>query len=292
MGLLEGKVAVITGGTRGFGLAVAHAYSREGAAVVVASRSADSVAQAVAQLQEAGGRASGLSCDVGDLVQMQMLKTHALETFGKFDVWVNNAGIAGPYGPMVHIAPETFAAVLQTNIFGTYYGSWIALRYFLAKDERPSPGGKLINVMGRGDRRPVPLQSAYASSKAWIRSFTLALAKEHQDSDVGVYALNPGMMTTDMLTRVAAVAGYESDIKTLETITRMWAKPPRIPAQKAVWLASAATDGRTGLVVREMTVWFMLWGALREGLRRLFGRGISSTAEVDVKTVPSVFPDS
>jgi NAD(P)-dependent dehydrogenase (short-subunit alcohol dehydrogenase family) len=194
---------------------------------------------------------------------------------------------------MVHIAPERFTAVLRTNILGTYYGSWVALRYFLAEHERTSSGGgKLINVLGRGDRNPVPMQSAYASSKAWVRSFTLALAKEYQDSDVGVYALNPGMMTTEMLTRVEAVEGYASDLGALETITRMWAKPPEIPARKAVWLASAATDGRTGLLVREATVWFMLWGALREGLRRLLGRGKASSPEVDVETVPSTFSSS
>ena len=89
------------------------------------------MAQAITQLQANGGHAAGIPCDVGELAQVRALRDHALDTFGQFDIWINNAGIAGPYGPTAHIAPEMFTTVLQTNIIGTYHGSWTAMQHFL-----------------------------------------------------------------------------------------------------------------------------------------------------------------
>ena len=181
MPLLNGKTAVITGSTRGFGLSMAQEFARQGAAVVVSSRSAEAVEQAVAGLRAGGVRASGLACDVSDLAQVQALAEHAIMTFGALDVWVNNAGLSAPYGPTIHVFPERFTQVTQTNVLGTYHGSLVAMRHFLE-----GGGGKLINILGRGERGPQPMQNAYASSKAWIKSFTLALAEEYKDSGVGV----------------------------------------------------------------------------------------------------------
>ncbi len=282
MGQLDDKVAVITGSTRGFGLAVARAYVAEGAAVVVSSRSPDAVAEAIASLQAAGGRASGFPCDVGDAERVQALADHAIEHFGRFDVWVNNAGIAGPYGPTAHLPLERVSAVLRTNVFGTFHGSWVALHHFL-----PRGAGKLINVLGRGEKSPTPMQNAYASSKAWVRSFTKALAEEYEESGVGIYAFNPGMMTTDLLQSLEVVEGYEEKLSVMGTIVRMWAKPPEIPARKVVWLGSDATDDRTGLVVRQSRLPDLVWGALQEGLRRITGQGTPEQVEIE-KIPPAI----
>jgi glucose 1-dehydrogenase len=287
MGILADKVAVITGGTRGLGLAIARAYGQEGARVVIASRSAEAVERAVALLKEEGTQASGQPCDVSDLSQVQALADHALTAFGRFDVWVNNAGIAGPYGPTVHIWPKHFERVIQTNILGVYYGSLVAMRHFL-----PRGSGKLINVLGRGARQPVPLQNAYAASKAWARNFTLALADEYKDGGVGVYAFRPGMVDTDMLRKVEAVTGYQERVKALETVMRLWATPPEVPARKAVWLASAATDGRTGLEVNLLGAAGLVGGVIREGIRRLLRRP-APPIELEITTVePALTPTS
>jgi len=264
MELLTNKVAVITGGSRGLGLAMAHAFTRQGAAVVIGSRSGDAVDKAVSQLKQSGARISGLVCDVADPAQVQALADHALATFGALDVWVNNAGVAGPYGPTLSADPQAFVRVVETNVLGVYHGSRTAMFHFLAQGR-----GKLINVLGRGYNQPVPLQNAYASSKAWVYSFTMALAKENRGAGVGVFALAPGMLTTDLLTEVEVIDGYQERLKVMPTIIRMWARPPEEAAAKAAWLASAATDGKTGMVAKMFGPGSLLLGALHEGLRRL-----------------------
>ena len=124
--------------------------------------------RAVSELRAAGRTATGMPCDVSDLAQVEALAAHAVETFGRFDVWVNNAGYAAPYGPTAHVPPQLFMRSVQTNIVGTYHGSIVALRAFL-----PAGEGKLINVLGRGsDGKPVAMQNAYAATKSWERVFT------------------------------------------------------------------------------------------------------------------------
>lgn len=277
--LLENKVAVVTGSTRGLGLAIAQAYLAEGASVVVSGRNQASVDAAVAGLA-APGRTAGLACDVGDLKQVQALGAFALATFGRIDIWVNNAGFSAPYGPTVDIPPTYVQQVFGANILGVYNGSLVALRAM-----QPNHRGKLINLLGRGDDKPVKFQNAYSSSKTWVRAFTTALAQEQAGSGIEVIAYNPGLVDTDMLRQVDAVRGFEERVKPLETVMRLWANPPRVPAQKAVWLASAATDGKPGLVFSLLSPPRLLAGALREVVRRLLRRPAPDMS-ITIHTVP------
>ncbi len=281
---LAGKIAVITGGTRGFGLAMAKAFAQEGAAVVVSSRSQAAVDQAVALMNSMGASANGLVCDVSDLKQVMALADYTLAKHTRFDVWVNNAGISPEYGPTIHVEPEMFEQTIRVNIMGTYYGSLIAMRHFL---ERGS--GKLINILGYGSRQPAPMQNAYGSSKAWMVRFTESLAGEYKDSGVGVFALNPGMMDTDLLLDVSVVEGYESRLDRFETVVRILSQPPEKSALKAVWLASSATDGRTGLVEREMSPLKILHNAFGVALNSFFHRP-QREINIRVTKVPAAFP--
>jgi NAD(P)-dependent dehydrogenase (short-subunit alcohol dehydrogenase family) len=280
-GLLQGKVAVITGGTRGLGLAIAQAYAREGAAVVVASRTPGSVDQVVTSLSEEGLRASGRPVDVGELSQVEELSLHALRDFGRMDIWVNNAGLSAAHGPTIHVPPEEVSQVIHTNVLGAYHGSLVALRHFL-----PQGRGKLINVLGRGARGPVAFGNAYASSKAWLRSFTMAMAKEYKDYGVGIYAFNPGLVDTDLLRKFRVIAGYEKRANMLKTVMRMWANPPEVAARKAAWLASDATDGRTGLDINMLGPTALAGGALREGVNQLLRRP-APAMDLNVISVPA-----
>ncbi len=277
---LQGQTAVVTGSTRGLGLAIARAFVREGAHVVVSSRTAAAVEDAVAMLGP--DVVEGVVADVSRREAHEALLGAALERFGRLDVWVNNAGVSGAYGPTPAIADEDFLRVLDTNVRGVYFGSMAASRHFLALG-----GGKLINILGRGERGPVVNQNAYASSKAWVRSFTLALARETQGRGVGVFAFNPGLMLTDLVGEVRAVRGYEAKLRPFATVLRLWGEDPSVPAEIVLELASAATDGRTGLTRSMLTPRRMLAGVARDLRRRLL-REAPPVIELNVESTDPV----
>ncbi len=284
MNKLDGKVAVVTGASRGLGLAIARLFARQGARVVLSARSEDAIREAAETLRSEGLEAGAFACDVSDRQQVEGLARFALERHESFDIWVNNAGIAGPYGATLNIAPDDFLAVLRTNVFGTYYGSVTAMRHFLRRGS-----GKLINILGAGDRNPVPNQNPYASSKSWIRAFTLALAKEYKDSGVGVFAFQPGLMETDLLTEVTTYAEYEKRLhRIMPFLIGAIGRQPEEPARKALWLASSATDGRTGLYVRGSSTFRVLAGFLRAGARRLLHLP-ERKIEIRTRILPSAF---
>lgn len=262
--LLKDKVAVITGGSRGLGLAIAQTYASAGAKIVIASRSPRSVEAAVELLIASGAQASGLACDVADLAQVEALAAHALKTFGRIDIWVNNAGLSAPYGPTAHIPASDFSQVIHTNMVGTYNGSVVAMRHFV-----PRKSGKLINLLGRGDTGSIKFQNAYSSSKVWVRNFTKTLAAEYQDSGVEVFGFNPGLVRTEMLSQVHAVAGYEGKVNAIRVVAALWGNEADVPAQKALWLASPASDGKSGRMVTVLTAGFMLGRLISTGLRWL-----------------------
>lgn len=282
-GDLTGKTAVITGASRGLGLAMAEAFGAAGASVVMGSRSAEAVGEAVRHLQRQGISASGAACDVTSPRQLAALAERARQVFGGFDIWINNAGVSAPYGPTVEVDPARFEQVVSTNILGVYHGSMVALREFLSRKS-----GKLINLLGRGDRQPAPYQSAYGSSKTWVRSFTLALAREYRHSGVGIFAFNPGLVLTDLLLQPEVIAGHEAQLQgVFGFIVNAWASPPELPARKAVWLAGPATDGKTGRVVSLVGAGTILGRTFRWMARRLAGR--SSSAAIRERVVPSYF---
>jgi glucose 1-dehydrogenase len=263
-GILQNNVAVITGGSRGLGYAIAQAYAQEGAKVVIASRTQNAVDKAVRKLRENGAQADGLACDVSKLQQVEALAQFAVQKFGGLDIWVNNAGLSAPYGPTAHIPSADFQSVIDTNITGTYNGSVTAMRYF-AKQK----GGKLINLLGRGDTGAVPLQNAYSSSKVWVRNFTRALAKEYANSGVDVFGFNPGLVRTDMISNIEAVSGYEKKLNPLRYVTMLWGNEADVPAEKAAWLASSATDGKNGLQVSVLTTYFKISRLVKQAFRWL-----------------------
>jgi glucose 1-dehydrogenase len=284
MKTLAGKVAVVTGASRGLGKAIARVYALQGASVVLSARTRKDLEQNAAELRAQGCEAAAFVCDVSDLEQVEALARFTIERYGGFDIWVNNAAVAGPYGATLNLSAEDFLTPLRTNIIGTYNGSLTAMRHFLARKS-----GKLINLLGAGSRKPAPNQNAYGSTKTWIRVFTLALAKEYRGSGVGVFALQPGLMDTDLLGQVVTYTPYEQRLRSaMPLLIRAAGSQPEVPARKALWLASSATDGRTGLELRVGSMLGFLAGFLGEGLRRLLRLPVRPV-ELDVKIIPSAF---
>jgi NAD(P)-dependent dehydrogenase (short-subunit alcohol dehydrogenase family) len=202
-------VVVITGSTRGIGRAIAEACAAAGASVVVSSRHQPAVDETVAALLGDGLQASGLVCDVRAAEAVQALLDHTLATWGRLDVWGNNAGVSLGYRPFDELPVEEIADVVAINLTGTMLGCRIALPYLREH------GGVLLNMCGRGYRgEATPHTSAYTATKTAVASLTRSLAEENTDRpDVHVHALVPGMVATDFYRdiktspRLAATAG-------------------------------------------------------------------------------------
>lgn len=279
---LRGKTTVITGGSRGLGYSIAQAYAREGAGVVIGSRSSSSVEKAVEAIKKEGGRVAGLPCDVGQLGQVQALAQYAVDEFGGLDVWVNNAGLSCPIGPTVHIPIEMVDPLIETNIRGVYYGSYVAMHHFL-----PSGKGKLINVLGRGYKSATPRFNPYGAAKSWVYYFTKSLVKEYEGTGVEILLFHPGLVKSDMMGHLTFVEGHvDQNMKVFQVIARMFSLDPEVSAEKAVWMASSHTDGKSGLMANLLSPKIMLKGAVREGYRRLI-RKPTPLMDIEITEVPA-----
>ncbi|UUL75371.1 SDR family oxidoreductase [Pseudarthrobacter sp. Fe7] len=218
--VLRGRVAVVTGSSRGLGLAMARALGLHGAAVVLAARSDDAVAAAIQRLRAEGIAASGRRCDTAELADVEALRDEALDR-GTLDIWVNNAGTSGVFGPTASTPVDDFTRVVRTNILGTFHGSRVALPVFLGQGH-----GDLVNLYGQGDRGPAALQNAYASSKRWVRQFTETLQLETKGTGVRVHGMNPGLVETELLGRVTSQPGYEQRLGGLQVVVGLWGQTP------------------------------------------------------------------
>ncbi len=197
--MLKGQVVIITGSSRGFGLAMVQEFARAGTKVVISSREAESVDVALKTLPNPAS-ALGVPCDVRDLSQVQDLADAAVQKFGRLDVWINNAGLAHAYVKMLDVPPERWHESFETNFFGTYNGCRVALEKML-----PRHSGQIINILGMGADRPSPNQTGYGSSKAAILQLTQTLAQEYAGTGVSINAVQPGMIWTEMLTKTQGV---------------------------------------------------------------------------------------
>lgn len=231
--MLAGRVAVVTGSSRGLGFAMARVLGRHGASVVLASRSDAEVAAAVERLHTEGVEASGRRCDMAVWTDVEALREEA-RALGTLDIWVNNAGTSGVYGPTASTPVEDFARVVRTNILGTFHGSRVALPVLLGQGH-----GDLVNVYGQGDQGPVALQNAYASSKRWVRQFTETLRTETKGSGVRVHGMNPGLVTTELLGSVTSQPGYEQRLGGLQVVVGLWGQTPEVAAQPLLRLVTS-----------------------------------------------------
>ncbi|MDQ0664423.1 NAD(P)-dependent dehydrogenase (short-subunit alcohol dehydrogenase family) [Arthrobacter ulcerisalmonis] len=214
--VLRGRVAVVTGSSRGLGFAMARVLGLHGAVVVLAARSDDGVAAAVERLRSQGIAVSGRRCDTAEPADVEALRDDALNR-GTLDIWINNAGTSGVFGPTASTPVDDFTRVVRTNILGTFHGARAALPVFLEQGH-----GDLVNLYGQGDRGPVALQNAYASSKRWVRQFTETLRLETKGTGVRVHGMNPGLVETELLGRVTSQAGYEHRLGALQVVVGLW----------------------------------------------------------------------
>ena len=189
---------VITGSTKGIGLALAREFLRHGDQVIISSRSAERVQAAVVELsgEFPGGVAPGLAADVSKGEDMDALAAFAYEQLGSLDVWINNAGTNGfQRQSLAESSPALLETVVLTNLLGTLLACRAALRIML-----PQGRGHIFNMEGRGSEgAATPGSIAYGASKQSIPQLTKTLVKETEGSGVGIHRLSPGMVLTDLL---------------------------------------------------------------------------------------------
>jgi 3-oxoacyl-[acyl-carrier protein] reductase len=234
---LENRVAVVTGGGRGIGRAIAHELARQGAAVVVNDKSGEGVV--CSEINDAGGKASCFKADVSDFSEVQNLIKFTVETFGDLHILVNNAGITRD-GLLLTMSEDDWDTVLRVNLRGTFVCSKAAVKHMIRKRY-----GRIISIASVAGQMGNAGQTNYASSKAGIIGFTKSLAREVASRNITVNAIAPGFVDTDILKAMAP--------ETLEAAVKMVplgrkGKPEEI-AYAVAFLASDRAAYITGQVL-------------------------------------------
>jgi NAD(P)-dependent dehydrogenase (short-subunit alcohol dehydrogenase family) len=193
------RVAVVTGGTRGIGLGLARELLQRGHQVAICGRSAASVDAGVARLRaglDDPGRVLGVVADVSDRVAVQALWQETVATFGRVDIWINNAGVSAPRGPLADQPAELVDTVVQTNLVGAFNGCAVAQ----AEMSTQPGGGWIWNMEGLGSRgEHQPGMTTYGASKRAVQYLTESLVRDAKGTPVKVGFLSPGIVATDLL---------------------------------------------------------------------------------------------
>jgi NAD(P)-dependent dehydrogenase (short-subunit alcohol dehydrogenase family) len=236
---LTDRVAIITGGTRGIGRAVAEGFAAAGAKVVVASRKADACAETEALLTSSGADALGVATHLGDLDSLAVLVERTIDRFGRLDIVVNNAATAVAQ-PIGHFTVDAWNKVYDVNLRGPVFLVQAALPHL-----EESPCAAVINVLSAGAFLFSADVSMYASAKAALMAFTRAMAADFAPRGIRVNALAPGAVDTDMVRNTSPAAQHQM---TNASLLRRLARPDEMIGP-ALFLASDASSFVTGQVV-------------------------------------------
>ncbi len=247
---MKDKVAIISGAGRGLGKATAQAMSQEGAAVVLLARTGSEIEQVAQDIENGGGRALALPTDVGSAEQVARAVKKTMEAFGRIDIVVNNAAIAGPIGPLHGVEPKAWIKALEIDLFGVFFLSRESLPHMISKGR-----GKIINLTSGLGQMVMPGLGAYSVAKAGVIHLTKIMAEELKPYNIQVNGLDPGVMDTPLQTWIREQGGesLEPDVhkQFVGLKDQGLLKPPEKVARLAVFLASSASDGLTGHIGTE-----------------------------------------
>lgn len=243
---LAGKIAIITGGSRGIGYAVTKRFLENGATVVILARNLDSLKKAQSELYQVKLDVHIYSLDVSEATEVDAFFQWFSSSFPGLDILVNCAGIQKPIGKSWEMEADEWFYNIKVNLFGTYLMARGAIPIMIRRNY-----GRIINFSGGGATSPRPNFSAYASSKTAVIRLTETLAHELKDHNICVNAIAPGAVNTRMLEEIIEV-GISAGEKEYEDATKRrneGGTPPNLAADLAIFLASEGSNGITGRLI-------------------------------------------
>lgn len=234
---LKDKVAVITGGTKGIGLGIAIEYIKEGAKVVIGGRGEETGLQGLKTLQDLGGDAMFVQCDVAKLEDLDNIIEKTVEKYGRVDIYVANAGINDPNKThYLDITPEQYDRIMDVNLRGMFFGGQKAARQMVKQGE----GGAIINMSSVNAHLALDSQMVYTASKGGIQQLTKVQAVALAQHGIKVNAMAPGPIETDLMRRVGSNKELMNTIVSRTPIGRIGST--KECGRLAVFLASEDSD--------------------------------------------------
>jgi 3-oxoacyl-[acyl-carrier protein] reductase len=236
---LDGKIAVVTGASKGIGASIAKHLAGEGAAVVVNYASSKEAADRVVdEITSTGGKAIAIQADVSQKAEVEQLFAKTQQIFGKLDILVNNAGIYESY-PLEDITEESFHKHFNLNVLGLILTTQQAVKHF------NSTGGNIINISSLVSTIPLPNNSVYSATKAAVDAVTKSLSKELGSRNIRVNAINPGFVETEGTHAAGAVGGdFQKQVEGQIPLGRIG--QPQDIAPAVVFFASSDSGWITG----------------------------------------------
>jgi NAD(P)-dependent dehydrogenase (short-subunit alcohol dehydrogenase family) len=234
---LKDKIAIVAGGTKGIGLGIAVEFAREGARVVIGGRNSETGAAGVHAIEQAGGEALFVKCDVAEMADLEAIVEAAVERFGRLDIYVANAGINDSNKThFLDITPDQYDRIMGVNLKGMFFGGQKAAQQMI----RQGRGGVIINMSSVMAQLALDAQVVYTVSKGGIQQLTKVQAVALAPHNIKVNAMAPGPIETELMRRVG------SDKELMDTILSRTPQgrigTPRECGRLAVFLASEDSD--------------------------------------------------
>ena len=189
---LSGKVAVVTGGTRGIGRGIAGALLELGASVIITGRNGQRAAAVATELSVDSKTCEGVECDVKSLVSVAALAQHVREKYGRLDILVNNAGVGGPRSLLHELNPDNWDEIFETNVRGVFFMMRELVPLITA-----TGGGHIVNISSLAGKNPLPKGAAYSASKWALNGLSYSVAEELRAHNIRVSVVCPGSVDTE-----------------------------------------------------------------------------------------------
>jgi len=234
--MLENKAAVVTGASRGIGEAAAIELATQGVSVVLAARSKNSLDDIVNRIEDIGGNACAVECDVSEYDEVANAVTECVAHYGKIDILVNNAGLIDPIARIEDSDPVQWANVVDVNLKGVYHGLRAALPVM-----KEQGSGVVVNISSGAATGALEGWSHYCATKAAVLSLTKCAHKEFGDMGIRIVGMSPGTVATDM--QVSIKASGINPVSQLEHSDHI---PPEWPAKAIAWLCTDAAAEYAG----------------------------------------------